>query len=117
MDKELILLQTQARELLAENKELKKQLSVYQNKKDSSNSHTPPSQDPHRPKNNQSLREPSGKKPGGQPGHQGKTLQCSSTADEVLDYQPDYCTCCGNDLSNVSGSLVETRQEIDIPVI
>ena len=96
---------------------LELELSLLRHKKNSNNSHTPPSKDENRPVRNQSLREKTGRKPGGQSGHEGKTLQCSTTVDEVLDYQPDYCTCCGENLSNVPGSLVETRQEIDIPVI
>ena len=53
---------------------LEAELAIYKNKKNSNNSHIPPSKDENRPKKNQSLRKKSGKKPGGQPGHEGKTL-------------------------------------------
>lgn len=96
---------------------LEAELAVYKNRKNSSNSHTPPSNDENRPKRNQSLREKSDKKPGGQPGHEGTTLECSAIIDETVDYLPNYCHCCGQDLSNVCETLLETRQLIDIPVI
>src|SRR2546427_12858054 len=51
--------------------------------KDSHNSHLPPSSDrfSRQPK---SLRKQSGKKPGGQEGHPGKTLMFSACPDEVM---------------------------------
>lgn len=114
---ELHQLQAQVKQLSDENQQLKKELSVYQNKKDSSNSHTPPSQDPHRPQKNQSLRESSGKKPGGQPGHPGTTLPCSAIPDEVITHKACNCNHCGSDLSHLPHVLIETRQVIDLPVI
>lgn len=103
--------------LAAENDLLKKDLADYKNKKNSNNSHIPPSQDQNRPKKNQSLRTKSGKKSGGQPGHKGTTLECSNNPDEVIDYQPAYCNNCGSDLSGLAATMVESRQVIDIPVI
>ena len=47
-----------------------------------------------------SLRKPSGKKPGGQKGHDGHKLSCSSVPDETIDEVPDYCTRCGESLSD-----------------
>ena len=63
--------------LVEENDSLKLELAGYKNKKNSGNSHIPPSQDQNRPKKNQSLRTKSGKKSGGQPGHEGSTLACT----------------------------------------
>jgi regulator of replication initiation timing len=50
--------------LVKENDSLKLELAGYKNKKNSGNSHIPPSQDQNRPKKNQSLRTKSGKKSG-----------------------------------------------------
>ena len=96
--------------LQSENAELK-------NKKNSNNSHIPPSQDQNRPKANQSLRVSSGKKVGGQPGHEVSTLECSSKVDEIIKHIPTNCSHCGNDLVGQSEVLVGTRQLLDIPPI
>ena len=104
-------------DLTKKNTDLEAQLDIYKNKKNSSNSSIPPSKDQNRPKKNQSLREKSGKKPGGQQGHEGKTLLCSETIDEIVEHRADYCNCCGNDLRNFPETLIESRQIIDIPVI
>jgi len=102
---------------------LEAELAIYKNnaqhpvEKNSNNSHTPPSRDENRPMKNQSLREKSDKKVGGQQGHEGKTLACSATLDEVIEHVPNYCNCCGQDLTEVPEELIDSRQLIDIPVI
>jgi len=110
-------LQHTVEQLAAENSSLKSRLDSYKNKKNSSNSHTPPSKDENRPMKNQSLREKTDKKPGGQLGHEGVTLECCGVVDEIVGHLPNYCNCCGQDLSEVCETLIETRQIIDIPVI
>ena len=104
-------------QLLIENASLKSALDVYRNKKNSSNSHTPPSRDENRPMKNQSLREKSGKKAGGQQGHEGKTLECSAAIDAIVEHKPGYCNYCGGNLTGVPEVLIDTRRVIDIPVI
>lgn len=108
-----LIVEQQTAEIVA----LKAELTLLKNKKNSNNSHIPPSKDENRPKRNQSLREKSGKKPGGQPGHAGTTLLCSAVVDELVEHIPAYCTCCGLDLSNKPKLELEARQVIDIPVI
>ena len=54
--------------------QLLEQLANLSPDKDSRNSHNPPSQDKFKPKRNTSLRKKSGRKPGGQKGHEGRTL-------------------------------------------
>jgi transposase len=82
--------------------------------KDSHNSHLPPSSDRfvRQPK---SLRKKSGKKPGGQPGHHGKTLSFSSSPDEVLVHPVDRCQHCQQDLQAVGACALERRQVLDLP--
>ena len=103
--------------LLANISSLEAELAIYKNKKNSNNSHIPPSQDQNRPRKNQSLREKTGKKPGGQFGHEGTTLEFNPTIDEVIEHIPYYCNNCGNDLFGVVQTLIEGRKVIDIPVI
>ena len=69
--------------LEARNALLEKELSFYRTKKNSSNSSIPPSQDPYRIKRTESLRERSGRHPGGQPGHNDCTLEAVSEPTEV----------------------------------
>src|SRR5256884_6633013 len=83
-------------------------------KKDSHNSHLPPSSDRfHRqPK---SLRKSSGKKAGGQAGHPGNTLRQSPTPDAVIVHAVQQCAHCHRDLREVESLQVERRQVIDLP--
>jgi transposase len=96
--------------------ELEKELSVYKNRKNSGNSHIPPSVDLAKPGRNQTLREKSGKKAGGQPGHEGSTLAFRAVPDEIIAHIPHYCHHCGDDLSHVPAVELSKRQVIDIPV-
>jgi transposase len=96
---------------------LEERLSRYEHPKNSNNSSTPPSQDPFRQKRTESLREKSGKQPGGQPGHAGSCLEFSDTPDEIIEHRSDYCSVCGRDLSSVEAVFAGKRQVIDIPPI
>ena len=93
---------------------LKQELSFYKNRKNSGNSHMPPSVD--LVKGNQSLREKSDKKAGGQQGHEGSTLKFSATPDQIITYSPDYCQLCGDDLEQIAALPLTRRQVIDIPI-
>jgi len=103
--------------LLSKVASLEERLSRYENPKNSRNSSIPPSHDYSRPPKTRSLREPSGKKPGGQPGHEGTTLEMVEKPDEIIEHIPQFCTCCGRDISQIHAELVESRQEIVLPVI
>lgn len=104
-------------ELRQENNFLIQQLEKYQTPKNSSNSSKPPSSDFPKIQKTQSLRTPSGKKPGGQPGHEGTTLKMADIPDMVQKHSPNYCTCCGEDLSHYQTRFIGRRQVIDIPPI
>jgi transposase len=85
--------------------------------KNSGNSSLPPSHDLFSMKN-QSLREKSNKKSGGQPGHKGETLLMSPEPDKVIEHKPDgICPHCGKIHLEESYELIGKRQVIDIPVI
>ena len=93
------------------------ELERYKHPKNSGNSSIPPSKDENRPKRNQSLRQKTGRKPGGQKGHQGTTLQMVETPDEIVELVPSYCNKCGNDLRDVEAVFCSKRQSIEIPPI
>jgi transposase len=81
---------------------------------DSHNSHWPPSRDKGRTK---SLRQPSGKKPGGQRGHEGRTLKMVSKPEQVVVHRATTCVQCGHDLAGVVAVADERRQVFDLPPI
>lgn len=84
--------------------------------KDSHNSGQPPSSDGlSKPPKTGSLRGRSGKKPGGQPGHAGKTLLPVETPDRLKVHSPDGCAGCGASLGEAMGVTTERRQVFDLP--
>ncbi|UKK79389.1 transposase [Segatella baroniae B14] len=87
--------------------------------KSSSNSSVPPSQESiaaRELRRTKSLRKPSGKPSGGQPGHKGSTLKSVTTPDRIIEHKPHYCKCCGRPLS-VGFRKIRTTQVIDIKFI
>ena len=109
LEKELSMQQEQLTQFAEQVKALQGRLA-----KDSHNSHLPPSSDrfSRQPK---SLRKKSGKKPGGQEGHPGKTLLFSPCPDEVMEdllaasmSEGTLCDLIGRCASN----LAEVEQHI-----
>jgi transposase len=99
------------RQLTVRVEELEARLS-----KDSHNSSKPPSSDG-LSKKTRSLRVASGKKPGGQAGRTGKTLERAQHVDVVIDHAlPEHCQECGASLVGADAQLDERRQVFDIPV-
>jgi transposase len=111
------LLTRQVSALLKENAELRERLARYENPKNSRNSSVPPSKDENRPFKSKSLREKSGKRPGGQAGRKGSTLEMTENPDHRINHMPCYCGKCGSDLSGVPYDLSGKRQIIDLPPI
>ena len=93
--------------------ELKRRLAAS-----SRNSSKPPSSDGLDKPVPKSLRGRSGRKPGGQPGRQGRTLQQVEHPGEVVIHEPGACAGCGSALP-VDGppARVIRRQVFDIPKI
>lgn len=102
--------------LKKENADLRERLSKYEDPqppKNSGNSSVPPSKErmgDEIKRRTSSLRVKSGKKPGGQPGHEGNTRMISPQPDETQDMQPNYCRECGRELSDIDG-VEEYREE------
>ena len=61
--------------------------------RNSTNSHQPPATDGLAKPAPKSLREKTGRKPGGQPGHPGATLALVENADHAQTHQTQLCTC------------------------
>src|SRR5919109_3248745 len=98
--------QEQIAQLQGRGKELEDRFAT-----NSRNSSKPPSSDGF-VKQRRSLREPSTRKPGGQAGHRGATLEPVAEPDQTLLHEPRQCTSCGRVLSEVAGRLGEERRQV-----
>lgn len=88
--------------------------------KNSSNSSVPPSQESiaaRELRRTKSLRKPSGKPSGGQPGHKGSTLQSVSMPDRIIKHEPVYCKCCGRPLDGIAYRKIRKTQIVDIKFV
>jgi transposase len=102
--------QAENQRLTQENTEMRTRLN-----QNCTNSSQPPSSSPFiKP---QSLRSKTGRKPGGQPGHKGSTLQVRETPDEVVEHKVDICSYCGCDLSEETAIVSQTRQVVDVKIV
>jgi transposase len=94
--------------------ELERQLGL-----NSSNSSKPPASDglkkPPRVPRVKSLRERSGRKPGGQKGHRGETLRPVENPDVVVNHYPETCTQCKASVPAETSTAYRSRQVVDIP--
>jgi len=62
-----------------------------------------------------SMRQASGKKPGGQEGHVGKTLRQVDNPDKVVDHYPEQCRRCSAALNETMATDYQKRQVFDLP--
>jgi len=105
-------LRSQVVALLARVAELERGLGL-----NSSNSGKPPSSDGlKKPPRVGSLRGPTNKKTGGQPGHPGKTLCQVPTPDLTVNHFPASCATCGQPLRGIAGDDYLARQVFDLAV-
>ncbi|MGH3527745.1 MAG: IS66 family transposase [Pseudonocardiaceae bacterium] len=103
----------QIEQLKTEVAELRRQLG-----QNSRNSSKPPSSDsPFVKPAPKSLRRKSGRKPGGQPGHNGSTLAQVADPNDRLRHEPGPCSGCGADLTEAPEVGMERRQVFDLPPI
>ena len=97
--------------LLERIEELERRLGL-----NSTNSGKPPSSDGlQKPSRVNNQREKTGRKSGGQAGHEGTTLRQVATPDQVIDYYPQVCTGCGGALSVAQARGHQKRQVFDLP--
>ncbi|MGO9902267.1 MAG: IS66 family transposase [Solirubrobacteraceae bacterium] len=86
----------------------------------SRNSSKPPSSDgyakePAEKNKKRSLRRRSGRKPGGQAGHEGHRLERREDPDRAVLHEVKSCECCGRDLSGAPIEQSQCRQVFDLP--
>jgi transposase len=82
------------------------------------NSSRPPSSEGlDKPPPRRSLRKKSGRKPGGQDGHEGSTLAQVARPDRELRHEPGCCGRCGAGLAGRPVTGVERRQVFDLPEV
>lgn len=85
--------------------------------KTSANSSVPPSKNPIGIPHTQSLRKSSGRKTGGQKGHQGSTrLQAENVTGAERWYPAAVCPQCGKPLDMDTATVCARRQVVDIPL-
>ncbi|MBN1425820.1 IS66 family transposase [Candidatus Fermentibacteria bacterium] len=83
--------------------------------KDSHNSSKPPSSDGLSTPKPKSLRPPSERPTGGQPGHPGRTLRMVAKPDRTVRHPVERCVGCGRSLTQQAPDRVERRQVFDLP--
>ena len=97
--------------LLERVEELERRLGL-----NSSNSGKPPaSAGFKKPSRVNNQREKTGRKSGGQAGHEGTTLRQVATPDQVIDYCPPVCLGCGGALGVEQVTGHQKRQVFDLP--
>jgi len=104
--------------LMAENAALKARIAELERRLglNSSNSGKPPSSDGLKKAGRvRSLRERSGRTPGGQKGHKGETLRQVVEPDQVVDHFPSTCSECGAGLTPDMAEDHAARQVFDLP--
>lgn len=103
-------LQAQVQALQARVADLERQVN-----RNSRNSSQPPSADGLKKPPPRSQRRPSGRQPGGQPGHPGETLKMVDNPEAVVRHPVSVCNSCGEMLADVAAAEVRRRQVFDIP--
>lgn len=83
----------------------------------SRNSSQPPSSDAFVKPAPKSQRRRTGRKPGGQDGHQGRTRAQTPDPDHVVKHEPSMCGGCGADLGRAERTGLVRRQVVDLPPI
>lgn len=108
----VLLLQDQLDEVVQRVQKLEDQVA-----KNSRNSSKPPSSDGLRKPKTRSLRRSEARKPGGQKGHEGHTLEMMANPDHIEVHELNECPHCESNLSTVAVSDRVRRQVYDVPPV
>ena len=108
----VLLMQEQLDELRQRVKELEDQVAKH-----SGNSGKPPSSDGLSKPKTRSLRRSEGRKPGGQAGHPGHTLEMKERPDHIVRHDLSHCPHCAHELAAVGASKHVRRQVYDVPPV
>jgi transposase len=108
----VVSLRAELREAQARIAELEARLGA-----NSGNSGRPPSSDGLAKPAPRSLRDKTGRKPGGQPSHKGETLRQVAVPTREQTHEPGPCHGCGRSLSGRPVTGVERRQCFDLPPV
>ena len=119
LGQQLLALQAEVTALREENRVLRARVGELeaQRRSNSRNSSKPPSSDGLGKPAPKSLRRPSGRRPGGQAGHEGSTLAQVADPDVVIRHEPPACGGCGADLDTAPVVATGRAQVFDIPQI
>ncbi|MFH1183643.1 MAG: IS66 family transposase [Chloroflexota bacterium] len=124
LSRELDVLKAEAAALKSENAALRCECQSLHEKvqaleekaaKDSHNSSKPPSSDGLAKPKPKSLRLPSDRPTGGQPGHPGQTLRMVEKPDRTVSHPVKQCSGCKRSLAGQAPDRVERRQVFDLP--
>ena len=120
-DERIAELEAKNGELVAELERALKRIAELENKigRNSCNSNQPPSKDTPEQRRNRPKPTPSGRKPGGQPGHkpQQRELLAPEQVSQVVDHYPDECEDCGAGLGKVDDPDPIRHQVVNVPEI
>lgn len=114
LERQVELLLAKIEEQAAEIDELKRRL-----RENSSNSNRPPSSDTPADRATRDRPPPSGRRPGGQPGHKGKRRELlpAERVTRTRDCFPTSCRRCGDRLERIADAGALRHQVIDLPEI
>ncbi len=117
LTKEVAELRAENTRLRSEIEALRKDLKKQTDKtaKDSHNSSKPPSSDGLKKPKPKSLRKPSDRPSGGQPGHKGQTLKMVEKPDFTVTHAVECCAGCGCSLTEQAPDRIERRQVFELP--
>lgn len=115
-------LQHQCEALHQQNQRLTRRVAELEDRvslpaKDSHNSSKPPSCELPAGKRTRSLRRPSGRRPGGQPGHPGRTKRLVEAPDLIVTHSAEACSACSTSLADGELVTTERRQIVELPPV